>query len=178
MTSLRFVTDTPTLGRSELGRSELGRSELGRSELGRSEPRPEHPAVGTVRRRRVLYVEGYDPRGAEIYHQLFERSCERFGKVWPVSLTLKPIEIASDDLAHWSVEMRAANWQVATRYDFLRLERHIRTDMGGSLARQIWRALGWILDDLASGAQWRIFRASWRFGVHLLSVQLLFLTWL
>jgi pimeloyl-ACP methyl ester carboxylesterase len=131
-----------------------------------------------VRRRRVLYVEGYDPRGAEVYHQLFERSCERFGKVWPVSLTLKPIEIASDDLAHWTVEMRAANWQVATRYDFLRLERHIRADMGGSLARQIRRALTWIIDDLVSGAQWRIFRASWRFGVHLLSVQLLFLTWL
>src|SRR5215470_10834337 len=162
MTSLRFVTNTPALRRSESGRPEA---------------RLEH-AIGTVRRRRVLYVEGYDPRGAETYHQLFERSCERFGKTWSVSPTIKPIKLDSDDLAHWSIEMRAASWQVATRYDFLRLERHIRTDMGGSLARQIWRGLTWILDDLVSGAQWRIFRASWRFALHLLAVQLLFLIWL
>jgi hypothetical protein len=162
MTSLRFVTDTPALRRSEPGRPEA---------------RLEHP-IGTVRRRRVLYVEGYDPRGAEVYHQLFERSCERFGKTWSVSPTLNPIELDSDDLAHWSIEMRAASWQVATRYDFLRLERHIRADMGGSLARQIRRGLTWILDDLVSGAQWRIFRASWRFALHLLAVQLLFLIWL
>ena len=141
--------------------------------------KPSHmPVVGAVRKRRVIYVEGYDPRGAEVYHHLFARSCERFGKVWPVSLTLKPIEIDSEELAHWSLEMRSASWQVATRYDFLRLEHHIGADMGGSLARQIWRGLSWIVDDLVSGAQWRIFRASWQFGAHLLFVQMLFLIWL
>jgi pimeloyl-ACP methyl ester carboxylesterase len=136
------------------------------------------PVVGAVRRRRVIYVEGYDPRGAEVYHHLFARSCERFGKAWPVSLTLKPIEIDSEELAHWSLEMRSPSWQVATRYDFLRLEHHIRADMGGSLTRRIWHGLTWIADDLVSGAQWRIFRASWQFGAHLLFVQMLFLIWL
>src|SRR5262245_54106204 len=111
--------------------------------------RPLHlPIVGAVRRRRVLYGEGYDPRGAEVYHQLFARSCERFRKVWPVNLALEPIKIDSEELAHWSLEMRAASWQVSTRYDFLRLEHHVRADMGGSLARQIWRGLSWIVDDL------------------------------
>jgi len=146
------------------------------------------PGVGAVRRRHVIYVGGYDPRGAQAYHQMFERSCDRFGKawfdqawfdeVWPVSLALHPLDIDSEDLAHWSLRMQSANWQVATRYDFLRLERHIRADMGGSLAAQILRALGWIIDDLATGTQWRIFRASWRFGIHLLSIQLLLLIWL
>ena len=126
----------------------------------------------------MLYVEGYDPRGAEVYHHLLTRSCERFGKVWPVSPTLQPIEIDSEEMAHWSIEMRAATWQVTTRYDFLRLEHHIRADLGGSLARQIWRGLSWIVDDLVSGAHWRIFRASWQFGVHLLCMQVLFLIWL
>jgi len=31
-----------------------------------------------VRRRHVLYVEGYDPQGAEGYHNLFSRSFRRF----------------------------------------------------------------------------------------------------
>src|SRR5215467_15431297 len=162
MTSLRFVSDTTALDTSAPRRPET---------------RLEHP-IGTVRRRRVVYVEGYDPRGAETYHQLFERSCERFGKTWSVNPTLKPIELDSDDLAHWSIEMRSAHWQVATRYDFLRLEHHIRADMGGSLARQILRALAWIVDDLVSGAMWRIFRASWQFGAHLLLIQVLFVVWL
>lgn len=131
-----------------------------------------------VRRRRVIYVEGYDPRGAQVYYQLFERSCDRFGKTWPVNVTLRPIRIDSEDLAHWSVEMQSSRWHVTTRYDFLRLERHIRADMGAPIARQALRSLGWILDDLATGAQRRIFRASWRFGVHLLCFQLLLLVWL
>src|SRR5262245_6766974 len=141
--------------------------------------RPLHPPiVGAVRRRRVLYVEGYDPRGAQVYHRLLERSCQRFGKAWPVDLALKPIELDSDELAHWSTEMRSANWQVATRYDFLRLEHHIRADMGRSLTQQILRALAWVLDDLVSGTLWRIFRTSWRFGVHLLLFQVLCLAWI
>ena len=149
--------------------------------LARDRPvgRPLHPPiVGAVRRRRVLYVEGYDPRGAQVYHRLFERSCQHFGKAWPVSLTLNPLKLDSEELAHWSIEMRSPHWQVATRYDFLRLEHHIRADMGGPLAREVLRALGWIVNDLVSGTLWHIFRACWRFGVHLLLFQILFLVWL
>lgn len=156
MTSLHFM-DTPAVGQTDL--------------------EPER-RVHTVRRRHVLYVEGYDPRGAEAYYQLFQRSCDRFRKAWSVELTLDPFEIDSDDFAHWSLSTRAASWQVATRYDFLRLERHIRADMFGPTARQIVRGLGWLIDDLVSGTMWRIFRASWRFGVHLLSIQALLVIWL
>jgi len=156
MTSLRLM-DTPAGGHTDL----------------ESEHR-----VGTVRRRHVLYVEGYDPRGAEAYYQLFQRSCDRFRKAWSVEQTLAPFEIDSDDFAHWSLTTRSAGWQVATRYDFLRLERHIRADMYGPTVRQVIRGVGWLIDDLVSGTQWRIFRASWRFGVHLLSIQALLVIWL
>jgi pimeloyl-ACP methyl ester carboxylesterase len=144
---------------------------------GHTDSEPEHRA-GTVRRRHVLYVEGYDPRGAEAYYQLFQRSCDRFRKAWSVEQTLAPFEIDSDDFAHWSLTTGSASWQVATRYDFLRLERHIRADMSAPMFRQIVRGLGWLIDDLVSGTQWRIFRASWRFGVHLLSIQALLVIWL
>jgi pimeloyl-ACP methyl ester carboxylesterase len=134
--------------------------------------------VGKVRRRHVVYVEGYDPRGAEAYHQLFQRSCDRFRKAWSVELTLDPFEIDSDDFAHWSLTTRSAGWEVATRYDFLRLERHIRAAMKAPAVRQIVRGVGWLIDDVVSGTMWRIFRASWRFGVHLLWIQALLVTWL
>jgi pimeloyl-ACP methyl ester carboxylesterase len=156
-TNLHVIMDSPARGHVE----------------SRHEPR-----IGTVRRRRIIYAEGYDPRGAEVYHRLFARNCDRFGKIWPVSVSVGPLSIDSDDLAHWSVELRTASWQVSTRYDFLRFEQPIRADVGGPIGRQITRALGWLVDDLTSGTYCRIFRASWRFGLHLLSIQLLQLAFL
>jgi pimeloyl-ACP methyl ester carboxylesterase len=144
---------------------------------GPTQPEPEH-RVGTVRRRHVLYVEGYDPRGAEVYYQLFQSSRDRFRKAWSVEQTLAPFEIDSVDFAHWSLSTKWAGWQVTTRYDFLRLERHIRADINAPTIRQIVRGLGWLIDDIVSGTMWRIFRASWRFGIHLLSIQAVLVTWL
>jgi len=134
--------------------------------------------VATVRRRHVIYVGGYEPRGARGYYKLFQRECDRFQRVWPVSLTVQPGEFDSEDFARWPLEVRAHNWQVSTTYDFLRLERFIRSDLAEPMLRHIPRALGWMIGDLTSGAQWRIFRASWRFGLHLLFVQLVLLAWL
>src|SRR3984893_15424886 len=143
----------------------------------RSEPRCEL-GVGTVRRRHVIYVGGYEPRGARGYHKLFQRECDRFQRVWPVSLTVQPGEFDSKDFARWVVDVRASNWQVSTTYDFLRLEEFIRSEMAEAMMRHSPRSLGWIVGYLVSGAQFRIFRASWRFGLHLLFVQLVLLAWL
>src|SRR5215472_18145649 len=146
------------------------------SPRGRSEPR--QVGVATVRRRHVIYVGGYEPRGARGYYKLFQRECDRFQRVWPVSLTVQPGEFDSEDFARWRLDVRAHSWQVSTTYDFLRLERFIRSDLAEPMLRHIPRALGWMIGDLASGAQWRIFHASWRFGLHLLFVQLVLLAWL
>jgi pimeloyl-ACP methyl ester carboxylesterase len=135
-------------------------------------------SISTVQHRHVIYVEGYDPRGAEGYYRLFQRECDRFGQEWPVSLTLAPLELHSDQLAHWRLTVRASNWEVATQYDFLRLERFIRSDMAAPIARFIARAVGWIVDDLGTGTLFRIFCAGPRFTLHLLYFQLLVLAWL
>ncbi len=135
-------------------------------------------SVGAVRRRHVIYVAGYEPRGARGYGKLFERECDRFQRVWPVSLTIGPTDFDSEDFARWRVDVRASNWQVSTTYDFLRLERFIRSDLAEPMMRHVPRSLGWVIGDLVSGAQFRIFRASWRFGLHLLFVQLVLLAWL
>ena len=51
-------------------------------------PTNDRSADGLVRRRHVLYVEGYDPQGAEGYHNLFSRSFRRFLKNWPLTTTI------------------------------------------------------------------------------------------
>jgi pimeloyl-ACP methyl ester carboxylesterase len=134
--------------------------------------------VSAVQRRHVIYVSGYDPRGAQGYFDLFHGTCQRFEKLWPVSARLKPVEIASENFAHWSVDLYGPHWQAVTHYYFLRLENLIRSDMEQSTGLQVLRGLGWIGGDLLSGALFRVVAASWRFAVHLLYFQSLLLAWL
>jgi hypothetical protein len=131
-----------------------------------------------IRRRHVIYVEGYDPQGAEGYYAIFERAWKRFLKIWPMQGRLGALVLDSQDFAHWDVEASGPNWQVATRYDFLRQEHIIRANMAEPLTRQMPRALGWALDYLVSGALVRVFRASWEFGLALVHFQMQLIWWL
>jgi hypothetical protein len=133
--------------------------------------------IGAVERRHIIYLSGYDPRGAQGYFELFRRSCNRFRRLWPLFLNLQPLQIDSDEFAHWRMDLRGPNWQVETTYDFLRMEAFIRADMAGSTVWQALRALGWYAGDVVSGAHFLIFRAAWRFALHLLYFQLLALAW-
>jgi hypothetical protein len=131
-----------------------------------------------IRRRHVFYVEGYDPRGAEGYHRLFARELSRFVATWGVEASVSELAIDSDDLAHWDVETKGANWQTSTRYEFVRFEHVIRAAARQPLMRQVPRTLRWIVGDLTSGTLFRIFRASRRFVVHLIVLQAPLLAWL
>jgi len=131
-----------------------------------------------IRRRHVFYVEGYDPRGAEGYYDIFRRSWKRCPRVWHFAGKLGELVLDSELLAHWDIEAAGPNWQVVTRYEFLRLEGVIGANMADPMWRQVPRAIVWMVDDLVSGTTARIFRAAWRFGLHLLYFQVLLLLWL
>ncbi len=130
-----------------------------------------------IRRRHVFFVEGYDPQGPQGYYDLFARSWKRFVGVWRCRGKLGELKLDSDLIAHWDLEAAGPNWHVATRYEFLRLERLIDANMADPIWRLLPRAIRWMLDDLFSGTTARTFRASWRFGLHLLSFQALMCVW-
>ena len=113
-----------------------------------------------VKRRHVFYIGGYDAQGAEGYYRLFVRESKRFLKVWPIEFHVGDLKIESDDLAYWNIEAAGPNWQVATRYEFLRLEHFLRANLAQPLTRQLARAAWWAVDDLITGAFWRISRSS------------------
>ena len=131
-----------------------------------------------IRQRHVIYVEGYDPQGAEGYHNLFQRSFRRFLKNWPLKTNVGELQIDSDDFAHWDIAAAGPNWQVATRYDFLRQEQMIRANMAEPMWRQAPRTLYWAVNFLLTGTLFRVFRASFRYGLALLHFQLMLLYWL
>jgi hypothetical protein len=134
--------------------------------------------AGPIRRRHVIYVEGYDPQGAEGYYNLFQRSYRRFLKNWPLTAKIGDLQIDSEDFAHWDIVAEGPNWQVSTRYDFLRQEQMIRANMAEPLWRQVPRALGWAARFLVTGTLFRVFRASYQYGLALLHFQLMLLYWL
>jgi hypothetical protein len=59
----------------------------------------------------------------------------------------------------------------------LRLEDVIGGYLAQPTLRQLWRAVCWMFDDLASGALFRIFRASWQFALHLVYPQVMLILW-
>jgi hypothetical protein len=131
-----------------------------------------------IRRRHEFYVEGYDPQGAVGYYDLFRRAFERSRKTWGFGGKLGDLVLDSDLTAHWDIETSGPNWRTVTRYEFLRLEGVIGRNMAEPMRRQLPRALAWAVGDIASGTMLRVFRAAWRFEVHLLYFQVLLLLWL
>ena len=130
-----------------------------------------------IRRRRVFFIEGYEPKGADGFHHLFRREWNRFRTNWGVTGKVHDVHFESGDIASWEIETAGPNWQVATHYEFLRLEPQIRVNLAQPMWLQLARTTRWMAGDLATGSLWRVFRASWRMGVLLSYSQVLFLVW-
>src|SRR6266496_3888625 len=109
-----------------------------------------------IRRRHIIFVSGHDPQGTEGYYRLVQAAARRFQTVWPITAQVGPLTIDSDDFAHWDLQLAGPNWQVATRYDFLRQDAAIREIMTQPLSRLLARALRWAADELVSGTMFRV----------------------
>jgi pimeloyl-ACP methyl ester carboxylesterase len=131
-----------------------------------------------ITRRSVIYVSGYDPQGPEGYYSLFGSQLKRACALWHTKFILGPLAIESADIASWTITMGGPNWQVITRYDFIRQENFINANCAEPIIQQIFRAVRWMLNDLATGTTFRVFRANWQFGMHHLVLQLLLLSWI
>jgi pimeloyl-ACP methyl ester carboxylesterase len=130
-----------------------------------------------IRRRRVFFIEGYEPKGADGFYRMFRREWNRFRKNWTIGGAVSEINLESADIASWDIETSGPNWQVFTRYEFLRLEHQIRENLAQPLWLQLGRTIRWMAGDLATGSLGRVFRASWRMGVLLSYSQVLLLIW-
>jgi len=131
-----------------------------------------------ITRRRVIFVSGYDPQGPQGYYALFGSQLKRACALWHTKFALGPLAIESADIASWTVTIGGPNWKVFTRYDFVRQEDMINANCAEPIIRQIYRGVRWMLDDLATGTTFRVFRANWQFGMHHLVLQLLLLAWI
>ena len=126
----------------------------------------------------MLFVEGFDPQGAEGYYRIFQHARKRTDDIWQCQGKTGEPQFESELIARWDVEAAGPNWKVATHYEFLRLEHIIRAEMGAPITRHVPRTLAWILDYLITGTTWRMLRAAWRFTLHVLYFEVVLLLWL
>lgn len=137
-----------------------------------------------VRRRLIIYVQGYDPRGLAEYYRMFRReyrdTCALYGLSGKVG---KPANDPDRFITTWDAttggqDLEDKAWQVDTRYMFLRWEDIIRRDF----ARPPWwkilamyRALS---IAILNGVVARILHAHWRFGCFILYPMVLMTLWI
>jgi pimeloyl-ACP methyl ester carboxylesterase len=123
----------------------------------------------TVKRRLVIYVQGYDPRGLAEYYRMFRReyrrTCELYGLSGKVGA---PKNDPERFITTWDATTEGENWQVATRYMFLRWEDIIRQDFARPAWWKIVTMYRAYLHSLLNGVVTRITRAHWRFGLFML----------
>ncbi|MFO1108037.1 MAG: hypothetical protein U1E61_02505 [Bradyrhizobium sp.] len=123
-----------------------------------------------VQHRHIIYIQGYDPRGLAQYYRMFRTELRKFARLYGIAATTtRPQAADSGEIASWTIETKADDWQTRTDYDFLRFEDFIQRD----LAQPIWRIVlhaVWIYWRLiVRGTAYRFFAANWRFAT--------FITW-
>jgi len=131
-----------------------------------------------VRRRHVIYVQGYDPRGLAEYHRLFRTEYRKFCKLYNLDGNIgNRSDTPGRFTTTWPVVTQGHDWRVETTYEFLRWEDIIRRDFERPAWRVILISVCAILISLFDGSYARILRAHWRFGVFLAYPFTLLLGW-
>ncbi len=120
-----------------------------------------------VRRRHIIYLQGYDPRGLAQYYRMFRTELRKFGRLYAVKSSVTRPTTTDTTVASWTIDTAGDDWQTTTTYDFLRLEDLIQTDLAWPLWKTIlWaEVIYWRL--VLNGTLWRFARAHWRFAVFI-----------
>ena len=121
-----------------------------------------------VQHRHIIYIQGYDPRGLAQYYRMFRTELRKFGRLYQLSATMSRPQGASDgEIASWTIETKAGDWQTRTSYDFLRFEDFIQRDLASPIWRTVLQAV-WIYWRLVfAGTIARFWRANWRFATFI-----------
>ena len=121
-----------------------------------------------VRHRHIIYIQGYDPRGLAQYYRMFRTELRKFGRLYQLSATMSRPKVAGgDEIASWTIETKADDWQTRTDYDFLRFEDFIQRDLAAPIWRTVFQAV-WIYWRLMfSGTIARFAKANWRFATFI-----------
>jgi len=121
-----------------------------------------------VEHRHIIYIQGYDPRGLAQYYRMFRTELRKFSRLYGLTATLgRPQQSADREIASWSIETKADDWQTRTSYDFLRFEDFIQDDLAQPIWRTVLKAVLIYWRLVFAGTIARFWRANWRFATFI-----------
>jgi hypothetical protein len=131
-----------------------------------------------VKRRLVIYVQGYDPRGLAEYYRMFRREYRRTCDLYGLSGKIGRAENDPERfITTWDTTTSGDGWQVETRYMFLRWEDIVRKDFARPAWWKIVHMYRTFALSLLDGVVPRVLKAHWRFGLFLLYPFVLMTAW-
>jgi hypothetical protein len=128
-----------------------------------------------VTNRHAIYVQGYDPRGLAQYYRMFRTELRKYDALYGVASSInRPKTITEGEIASWSIETTASDWQTRTTYDFLRFEDFIQRDMALPTWRIVTTTIWIYLRLIVHGTVFRFMAANWRFLTFITYPHILF----
>jgi hypothetical protein len=132
-----------------------------------------------VRKRLVIYMQGYDARGVADYRRMFQREFARTCEIYGLTGKVGDVkEHPKRDTAKWDVTTNGDGWQVETDYRLLQWDDIVREDQlrpAWWKIVQMYRTIG---VSILNGAYRRILRADWRFGLFAFTPLVLITAWI
>lgn len=121
--------------------------------------------MSEVRRRLVLYLSGFDPRGVRYYHQLYRAEAGKQAAVSGYAMEVGKRERIGDHLYRWTVRQEQADRTVETEYIYCEWDDIVRQFWVKQPARLAWVTLTASWRALRSGVFAKTFQWSWPAGV-------------
>jgi pimeloyl-ACP methyl ester carboxylesterase len=116
---------------------------------------------GSVRRRHVFFIAGYDPRGARFYYKLYKDEAPKQDRYNRLNIRVSARERSQDFETRWRVTAGDGTDKIDTTYHFLLWDDFVRANWARSIFgvyRNIWQAF-WFL--LFNGVYLHALRTSW-----------------
>jgi hypothetical protein len=121
-----------------------------------------------VKRRHIIYVQGYDPRGLAQYYRMFRTQLRKFASLYGVTTRIsRPDSVSANATASWTIDTEAPGWKTKTRYDFLRWEDLIKQDLEWPIWRTVAHAVAIFCRLMFDGTLSKFRKAHWRFAAFI-----------
>lgn len=134
----------------------------------------QHWLDGPVRRRHVLYIQGFFPKGPDYYRKLLQNEGEVFAKIQDVDWTCSPLRWLGPFTARCEITCGRGGNRVETVYEFLHWQDLIAAQLNCSLFARSAAAMRGFFAHLAAGAPRRMRQAHWKYFSAWLFPYLLF----
>ncbi|KQP41370.1 hypothetical protein ASF49_16430 [Methylobacterium sp. Leaf104] len=121
---------------------------------------------GSVARRHVFYLPGYDPEGCSRYRMLFVRELARHAKRFgEPKRTVSGATLSADGLVQsWRVSAQAETRGAETTYDVLLWDDIVRADFRRRRPISVALLVVGTLQSIVTGLLLRFYRLNWKYG--------------